>query len=48
MGYVYDRPTDRSELAILVAQTMEEVAAVKLPHPVPAGSHGNCVPTPPV
>ncbi|TPG34961.1 carotenoid oxygenase family protein [Mycolicibacterium hodleri] len=45
MGYVYDRPSDRSELAILDAQTLEEVAAIKVPHRVPAGFHGNWVPT---
>jgi carotenoid cleavage dioxygenase len=44
MGYVYDRVTDRSELAILDAQTLEDVARVKLPHRVPAGFHGNWVP----
>ncbi|MDY6997326.1 MAG: carotenoid oxygenase family protein [Actinomycetota bacterium] len=44
MGYVYDRRTDRSELAILDAQTLEDVASVKLPHRVPAGFHGNWVP----
>jgi carotenoid cleavage oxygenase len=45
MGYVYDRPTDRSELAILDAQTLQDVASIKLPHRVPAGFHGNWVPT---
>ncbi|MCV7048828.1 carotenoid oxygenase family protein [Mycobacterium frederiksbergense] len=45
MGYVYDRSTDRSELAIVDAGTLESVAAVKLPHRVPAGFHGNWVPT---
>lgn len=46
MGYVYDHATDRSELALLDAQTMDDVASVKLPHRVPAGFHGNWVPTP--
>jgi carotenoid cleavage dioxygenase len=40
MDYVYDRPTDRSELAILDAQTLEDIAGVRLPHRVPAGFHG--------
>jgi carotenoid cleavage oxygenase len=45
MGYVYDRPSDRSELAILDAQTLEGIASIKLPHRVPAGFHGNWVPS---
>jgi carotenoid cleavage dioxygenase len=45
MGYVYDRPTDRSELAVLDARTLQDVASVKLPHRVPAGFHGNWIPT---
>ncbi|OBH00550.1 carotenoid oxygenase [Mycobacterium sp. E136] len=45
MGYVYDRRTDRSELALLDAQTLEDVASIKLPHRVPAGFHGNWVPS---
>lgn len=45
MGYVYDRPSDRSELAVLDAQTLQDVARIKLPHRVPAGFHGNWVPS---
>jgi carotenoid cleavage dioxygenase len=45
MGFVYDAPTDRSELAILDAGTLETVASIALPHRVPAGFHGNWVPT---
>jgi carotenoid cleavage oxygenase len=45
MGYVYDRSTDHSELAILDAQTLQHMASVKLPHRVPAGFHGNWVPS---
>lgn len=45
MGFVYDRPTDRSELALLDAQTLQDVARISLPHRVPAGFHGNWVPT---
>ena len=44
MGFVYDRRTDRSELAFLDAQTLEEVASIVLPHRVPSGFHGNWVP----
>jgi carotenoid cleavage dioxygenase len=45
MGYIYDQPTDRSELAILDAQTLQDIASIKLPHRVPAGFHGNWVPS---
>ncbi|QIS20790.1 carotenoid oxygenase family protein [Nocardia terpenica] len=45
MGFVYDAHTDRSDLAILDAETLETVASVHLPHRVPAGFHGNWVPT---
>jgi carotenoid cleavage dioxygenase len=45
MGYIYDQAADRSELAILDAQTLQDVATVKLPNRVPAGFHGNWVPT---
>ena len=45
MGYIYDRPTDRSELAILDAKTLQDIASIKLPHRVPAGFHGNWVPS---
>jgi carotenoid cleavage dioxygenase len=45
MGYIYDRPTDRSELAILDAQTLQDIARIKVPHRVPAGFHGNWVPS---
>lgn len=43
MGYVYDRATDRSELAVLSAYDLEDIASIKLPHRVPAGFHGNWV-----
>ncbi len=45
MGFVYDTATDRSELAILDAATLQDVARIYLPHRVPAGFHGNWVPT---
>jgi carotenoid cleavage oxygenase len=43
MGYAYDRPNDRSELVILDAQTLQDIASIKLPHRVPAGFHGNWI-----
>lgn len=45
MGFVYDRTTDRSDLVLLDAQTLEAVATVHLPARVPNGFHGNWVPT---
>jgi carotenoid cleavage dioxygenase len=45
MGFVYDRSTDRSDLVLLDAQTLETVATVHLPARVPHGFHGNWVPT---
>jgi carotenoid cleavage oxygenase len=44
-GYEYDGRIDPSELAILDAHTLQDVASIKLPHRVPAGLHGNWVPT---
>ncbi|GAB2695651.1 carotenoid oxygenase family protein [Nocardia thraciensis] len=43
MGFVYDAPTDRSDLVILDAQTLETAASIHLPHRVPAGFHGNWI-----
>ena len=45
MGFVYDRSTDRSDLVLLDARTLETVATVHLPARVPHGFHGNWVPT---
>jgi carotenoid cleavage oxygenase len=45
MGFVYDRSTDRSDLVLLDAQTLETIATVHLPARVPHGFHGNWVPT---
>ena len=44
MGYVHDRPTGLSDLVILDAETLDDVAAVHLPGRVPAGFHGNWAP----
>jgi carotenoid cleavage dioxygenase len=44
IGYVTDLPADRTDLRVLDAQTLDEVAAVHLPVRVPAGFHGNWLP----
>jgi carotenoid cleavage dioxygenase len=44
LGYVYDRSTDRSDLVLLDAGTLEDVATVHLPARVPQGFHGNWIP----
>jgi carotenoid cleavage dioxygenase len=45
MGFVYDADTDRSDLVILDAASLETIAAIQLPARVPFGFHGNWVPT---
>ncbi len=45
LGFVYDGGTDRSDLVILDAATLETVGRVHLPARVPNGFHGNWVPT---
>lgn len=45
MGYAYNETTDRSDLTLLDAETLETVAAVHLPSRVPEGFHGNWAPT---
>jgi carotenoid cleavage dioxygenase len=43
MGFVFDPATQRSDLTILDAGTLETVAAIHLPDRVPNGFHGNWV-----
>ncbi|GLU45667.1 carotenoid oxygenase family protein [Nocardiopsis ansamitocini] len=45
MGFVYDAATQRSDLTLLDAATLETVGAVHLPDRVPSGFHGNWAPT---
>jgi carotenoid cleavage oxygenase len=47
MGFVYDATTDRSDLTILDAATLETIATIHLPHRVPHGFHSNWAPTAP-
>ncbi|MGH3672425.1 MAG: carotenoid oxygenase family protein, partial [Pseudonocardiaceae bacterium] len=44
MGFSYDATTDRSDLTILDAASLETIAAIHLPDRVPNGFHGNWVP----
>lgn len=48
MGYVFDPDAGRSELRILDAGTLEDVASVRLPGRVPTGFHGSWLPLTPV
>jgi carotenoid cleavage dioxygenase len=45
LGFVFNPDTGRSDLMVLDSQTLETIAAVHLPARVPAGFHGNWVPT---
>ncbi len=47
IGFVFDPATQRSDLTLLDAGTLETVAAVHLPDRVPHGFHGNWVPATP-
>jgi carotenoid cleavage dioxygenase len=44
MGYVFDPTAGRSDLVLLDAETLDDVATVHLPGRVPAGFHGNWAP----
>lgn len=44
MGFVLDQATDTTDLVLLDAATLDDVARVHLPARVPAGLHGNWVP----
>jgi carotenoid cleavage oxygenase len=44
MGFVYDKATDRSDLMLLDAATLDTVAAIHVPGRVPHGFHGNWAP----
>ncbi len=44
MGYIIDRDSETTDLAILDAATLEDVARVRVPHIIPPGFHGNWLP----
>jgi carotenoid cleavage dioxygenase len=44
IGYVYNPETGRSDLVLLDAGTLEDVATIHLPARVPQGFHGNWIP----
>lgn len=46
IGYVYNGDTNRSDLTLLDAHTLDTIATVHLPTRVPFGFHGNWLPTP--
>ncbi|MGB6039718.1 MAG: carotenoid oxygenase family protein [Gordonia sp. (in: high G+C Gram-positive bacteria)] len=45
LGFVTDLAADSTRLAILDARTLEDIASVALPQRVPAGFHGNWLPS---
>ncbi|KXP05006.1 carotenoid oxygenase family protein [Tsukamurella pseudospumae] len=45
LGLVTDRREASTRLAVLDAQTLEDIASIALPQQVPAGFHGNWLPT---
>ena len=45
MGYVHDKAEGVSSLVVLDAETLEDVAEVRLPARVPAGFHGSWAPS---
>lgn len=45
MGYVIDRVSHTTDLAILDATTLADVARIHIPHLIPPGFHGNWMPT---
>lgn len=46
MGLVHDLAAGETDLAVIDAQTLDDVATVHIPARVPFGFHGNWVPTP--
>lgn len=45
MGYVFDRASGTSDLLLLDAETLQDIAAIHLPARVPVGFHGSWNPT---